>query len=226
MKESSVEWARPFEMSGIYAAALIITASLVHLGIYAGGRRLAPAAGSTTLQQVGGVKLNGFEVVFVSILSVALVVCIVLYGRLAEESRDIEAAKRLGAWQTERGADIQANENAIVDWLVQGEQEFDDEALLESRAQWAVSLADQHKVTKRGFRIAAGVIHAIFWFIVTTTALQILLISQDLHGLRVLMPVMFFGFMIVMAFLASGASGLVPNIGAASVEMPLPGSLP
>jgi hypothetical protein len=223
MNSGLVEWYSLFDLSGVYAAALIIAASFVYLGIYATRRPLAPVAGTTTLRGLGGVKLNGFEVVVGSILSVVLVVCVVLYGKLVEESGQIESAKLLGAWQIERGSDFQASESDIVEWLIKGEQEFDDEALLESRTEWAVSLADQHKITKRGFRIADGFIHAAFWFIMTATTLQILLISQDLHGLRVLMPAIFVGFMILMSFLASGASGLAPYLGSASIDIVPPG---
>ncbi len=226
MKASLMEWALPFDPTGIYTAALIVTASLVYLVVDRARISSAPAAGGTTLREIGGVKLNGFEVVVGSILSVVLVVCVVLYGKLLDESSQIESAKLLGAWQVEIGTDVQDNENAIVEWLIEGEREFDDESLLGSRVEWAVSLADQHNITRRGFRIADGVIHAVFWFIMTATMLQILLISQDLHGLRVLMPAIFVGFMIIMSFLTSGASGLAPSFGAASIEIPPPGSLP
>lgn len=226
MKASLMEWALPFNPTGIYTTALIITASLVYLVVYRTRFSSAPAAGGTTLSGIGGVKLNGFEVVVGSILSVVLVVCVVLYGKLLDESSQIESARLLGAWQVEIGTDVQDNENAIVEWLIEGEREFDDESLLESRVEWAVSLADQHSITKRGFRIADGVIHAVFWFIMTVTMLQILLISQDLHGLRVLMPAIFVGFMIIMSFLTSGASGLAPISGVSSIEVPPPGSLP
>jgi hypothetical protein len=220
MRDSLVDWALPLGAAGIYAAALIGTVSIIYIGMYTTRAIRQPAAGNTALTGLGGVKLSGFEVVVGSMLSVVLVVCVVLYGKLIEEGSQIESAKLLGAWRPERGTDFQSTENAIVDWLIEGERDFSDDALLETRSEWAVSLADQHKITKRGFRIADGVIHVVFWFIVTITALQFLLISQGLHGLRVLIPVVLVGFMIIILFLPSGASGLAPYFWVASNEVP------
>lgn len=215
-------------MDNLSSAAVIIAIASVILVLGLNrllGQAAARARGGADLS-LGGVKFAGFEVVVGSILSVAFLLSLAFYGSLSEELSESRSARMLGAWQMEGNAAAEGDEDAIIRWLMDGEQRSGDDAWLDSRTHMAISLTDRHKVAERGFGIADTIIHGVFWLIGTATVIQVLLLSRHMHGLRIVMPSMMISLILLTFYLVPRTSEMIRAFTSAPASVSMQDGLP
>lgn len=198
-------WARLGEITPDLSGGVPLLTLLGSIGLLLGYAVYASFAATQvagdTLVQVGGTKLAAQEAVVSSVLSVVLILCVVLFGRLQAEMNDRYTAETVGAWQFGVTAGSGGEQDRIVRWLLQAERQADDEAFLDQQTGWAVSLTDAHRVTQASLGTLDAVIRSVLWFVVVATGLQTLLVSRRLHGLRIVMP--FTVVVLLVVFLVS-----------------------